>query len=102
MRKNNSKLVQEWMEKINQQILSGKSIAAWCKEQAIPYHRFLYWHKRLQKPLPNLNIRSSFVELPEDSSQVWIEIILQGAKLMISRDFDRASLLFCLKVFGGH
>ena len=91
------------MERKNRSTKSQqKSIAAWCKEQAVPYHCFLYWRKRLQKSLPDSVKRSSFLELPEDSSQVWIEIILQGAKLMISKDFDRASLLFCLKIFGGH
>jgi hypothetical protein len=103
MKKGHAELVQEWSEKIQKQIASGKSVAAWCREESIPYNTFLYWHKRLQKTnSPEDQVkRSSFVECPQDS-EVWIEILLEGAKLTLSRNFNRASLLFCLRVFGGH
>jgi hypothetical protein len=30
------------LEKIDQQNMSGKSIAAWCKDQGISYNTFLF------------------------------------------------------------
>jgi hypothetical protein len=102
MRKSNPELIQEWSEKIQKQTASGKSIAAWCREESISYNTFLYWHKRLQTNSSQDQVkRSSFIECPQDSD-VWIEIILEGAKLTLSKNFNRASLLFCLRVFGAH
>lgn len=103
MKKCNTELVREWSEKIQQQTISGKSIAAWCREESIPYKKFLYWHRRIKQPAPLQDQiqRSSFVECSSDS-QPWLEIHLEGAKLTLSKNFDRASLLFCLRVFGGH
>lgn len=103
MKKDRSQVVLEWSKKIHKQMASGKSIAAWCREEGISYSTFLYWSKRIQKPisLEEQIKRSSFIECPQDS-EVWIDIILEGAKLTLSRNFNRASLLFCLKLFGGH
>jgi hypothetical protein len=102
MRKGHAELVLEWSEKIHKQMASGKSIAAWCREEGVSYSGFLYWHKRIQKPISLSQVeRSSFIECPQDS-EVWIDIILEGAKLSLSKNFNRASLLFCLRLFGGH
>ena len=100
MKKNHVELVLEWSEKIHKKA-SGKSIAAWCREEGVSYTVFLYWHKRLQEQKPSqIEVkRSSFLECPHDSD-VWVEIILEGAKLTLSKNFDRASLLFYLKLFG--
>ena len=103
MKKNHAELVQEWSEKINKQAASGKSIAVWCKEESIPYDSFMHWFKLLRKTLSSQDQvkHSSFTERPQDP-EAWIEVHLEGAKLILSKNFDRASLLFCLKVFGGH
>jgi len=43
-----STLTQEWTEKLAAWRSSGLSIAAWCRQNAEGYHRFLYWRKRLE------------------------------------------------------
>ena len=40
----------EWTGKIAAWRSSGLSIAAWCRENSVGYHRFLYWRGRLQQP----------------------------------------------------
>lgn len=101
MKKSRQELAVEWSEKIDRQIQSGKSIAAWCKEQAISYNTFLYWYNKLQKSASSQDQEKAFIECPQDS-ELWMEIHLEGAKLILSKNFNRASLLFCLRVFGGH
>jgi hypothetical protein len=103
MKKCSTELVREWTEKIQKQMESGKSIAAWCLEESIPYKKFLYWAKRVKQPIASHDQikRTSFIECSSDS-QPWLEIHLEGAKLTLSKNFDRAALLFCLRVFGGH
>jgi hypothetical protein len=103
MRKDREKLVSEWLERLQQQSNSGKSIAEWCQEQAISYHTFLYWRKQLRPVKTKTPMECSFVELPKETSEkTWIEITLEGAKIQITKNFDRGALLFCLKVLGGH
>lgn len=103
MRKSRAEIVLEWSEKIQRQAASGKAIAGWCREESISYNTFMYWRTRLRKPTPLQDQvkRSSFIECPQ-ACEPWIEITLEGAKLTLSKNFDRASLLFCLRVFGGH
>lgn len=101
MKKDREKLASEWLEKLQRQSESGKSIAAWCREQSISYSTFLYWHKKLkQTKAPSHH--NCFVELSEETSETWIKIILEGVKIEITKNFDRGALLFCLKVLGGH
>lgn len=57
---------QNWVEKIQRWEVSGKSLAAWCREHGECYHVALYHRRRLRpslkgKPQP-------FVELPANSS----------------------------------
>lgn len=103
MKKSHAEFVREWSEKIRKQAESGKSIAAWCRDESVLYQNFLYWNKRITQPVSSKDQiqRSSFIECSADS-QPWLEIHLEGAKLTLSKNFDRASLLFCLRVFGGH
>lgn len=91
-----------WKQALQEWRSSSLSGAAWCKEKGIPYAQFLYWRRRLElnifpKPKP-----PSFVELAEEPTDTWIEISLEGAKIKISKNFDRGALLFCLRIFGGH
>ncbi len=39
-----------WTNKIAAWRSSGLSVAAWCRENSVGYHRFLYWRDRLQQP----------------------------------------------------
>jgi hypothetical protein len=93
----------KWKEMLQEWHFSGLSGAAWCKEKGVAYIQFLYWRKRLEpRSLPEQPKPSPFIELPEESTDTWIEISLEGAKIKISKNFDRGALLFCLKVLGGH
>jgi hypothetical protein len=93
----------KWKEMLQEWHLSGLSGAAWCKQKEISYVQFLYWRKRLELSLlPKQTKSMSFIELPEESTETWIDISLEGAKISITKNFDRGALLFCLKVFGGH
>ena len=102
MKKNTPNKALEWSEKLKHQLLSGKNAASWCKEQGISYNTFQYWRSRFNKQNHQKTPGSPFVEIPQESFQGWIEILLPGARLTISKDFDRGALLFCLKVLGGH
>jgi|LGVD01.1.fsa_nt_gb hypothetical protein len=54
-------LQEKWSEKIAAWRESGLSVAAWCRDQAENYHRFLYWRKRLAMPV--IQPPGRFVEL---------------------------------------
>lgn len=43
-----SKLCSVWEQRLAEQEASGKSIAAWCKEQAVRENQFYYWRKKLR------------------------------------------------------
>ena len=43
-----SKLSSIWEDRLAQYETSGKSIAAWCKEQTIRENQFYYWRKKLR------------------------------------------------------
>ena len=90
-------LKQKWSEIIEQQKSSGKSVLEWCRIQNICYQSFLNWRKRLSQSEEK---NPSFIEMIEEST--WIEIHLEGAKIKITKNFDRGALLFCLRLLGGH
>ena len=81
-------LAKEWTEKLAAWRESGLSIAAWCRENNEGYHRFLYWHKRLEPPKPNKAGR--FVELNFTSPPICLEC--NGIYVHVSPEFD-ANLL---------
>jgi len=91
MKTTSSERLLEWSEKIKEQKLSNKGVAAWCAEQNISPNTFQYWKKRINRALPQAHNKSSFLELPDE--QPIIEISLRGIKLSISRDFDRNALV---------
>jgi len=90
---------QEWQEKIFQQQKSGQSVARWCRERQIPPSSFCAWKKRLM-PDPPLN-RSSFQELLEASQKTELKIEYRGICITLSKEFDEAALLRCIRTFGG-
>lgn len=47
-----SKLSNIWEDRLVQYEASGKSITAWCKEQAIRENQFYYWRKKLRSGQP--------------------------------------------------
>ena len=89
-RKRNRNAWTKWRRLISEQIRSGKSVAAFCREQKLRASHFYWWKKRLRE-----NTAARFVEvqvaeppanLPGDSR---IEVRLQnGRSLMVGREFD--------------
>jgi hypothetical protein len=80
----------KWRRLISEQMLSGKSVAAFCRERKLRASHFYWWKKRLRE-----NTAARFVEVqvaefpanvPGDSR---IEVRLQnGRSLMVGRGFD--------------
>ncbi|MDD3655088.1 MAG: hypothetical protein PHO01_13090 [Desulfotomaculaceae bacterium] len=42
------KLRSIWKQRLAEYEVSGKSIAAWCKEQTIKENQFYYWRQKLR------------------------------------------------------
>lgn len=90
---------QEWQEKILQQQNSGQSVACWCRDHQIPYNGFVYWKRRFTPP--TLLTRSAFKELPASPRETGLAIEYQGVRIIVSKKFDAATLLRCIRAFGG-
>lgn len=93
---------QKWQKLIALFEASGKETAlAWCTEQNVGYNSFVTWRKRLKNaPTPkNDQPIPAFVEL-QDSPRPHsgIEIHHHGLIFTLSKDFDEAALLRCIKV----
>lgn len=91
-----STLSQEWTEKLAAWRSSGLSIAAWCRQNAEGYHRFLYWRNRLeaQWSVPS----GRFVELTLDHGQSPLRLECNGISLHVERGFDPGLLTEVLAV----
>jgi hypothetical protein len=94
-----TEITKQWSERIEQQKASGKSAAAWCRENNIPYQNFLKLRKRLSSD-ESLR-RSSFVESGEAQDQAWMEITMHGATCTFTKKFDRKSMAHLLEVLKG-
>ncbi len=76
---------EQWTEKITAWRRSGQSVAAWCRQNDVTYHRFLYWRKRLQQTM--VPVPTPFVELTFEHTYLAVEC--NGVTLHIERGFDR-------------
>ncbi len=85
-----SSLVQEWTEKVAAWRSSGLSIAAWCRQNAEGYHRFLYWRRRLE--VPQSASSGSFVDLSFGPGRSGLCLECNGIALHVERGFDPALL----------
>jgi hypothetical protein len=75
---------------VNRILRSGKSVAAFCREQKLRASHFYWWKKRLQE---NPTARFVEVQVAESPANVAgdsrIEVLLQnGRRLMVGRGFD--------------
>lgn len=87
--------VKKWTKLIKEQETSGKSVASWCREHQISYSEFMYHVKRL--PLVKIS-KGPFIEQHEDTlNQTWIEITTIGARLTLSRKFNKQALIRLLE-----
>jgi len=78
----------EWATKITAWRNSGLSIAAWCRENAEGYHRFLYWRQRLQKS--ECRESGSFVPLRFATTPILLEC--GGIHVHVAPGFDAGLL----------
>jgi hypothetical protein len=85
---------QEWPAKIAAWQHSGKSIAAWCRENSESYYRFLYWRKRVTEPTPG-----RFLELTLPATPISLEC--NGVLVHVSKGFDPGLLADILSVVKG-
>ena len=81
-----STLTQEWTEKLAAWRSSGLSIAAWCRQNAEGYHRFLYWRKRLE--VSSAAPSGRFVELTVGPGRSALHLECNGVYLHVDRGFD--------------
>ena len=81
-----STLSQEWTQKLVDWRCSGLSIAAWCRQNAEGYHRFLYWRKRLHPQQAQESGR--FVELTLGHARSPLCLECNGIYLHVDRGFD--------------
>ena len=80
----------KWRRLISEQMRSGKSVAAFCREQKLCAPHFYWWKKRLRE---NTAARFVEVQVAESPANVVgdsrIEVRLQnGRSLMVGREFD--------------
>ena len=80
----NSVLYEEWKRLLSEWEDSGQSGAAWSRLKQIPYHRFIYWKKRLLG-VGGDNTAGAFVELSGSSP---IRIEMNGISVNVEGDFD--------------
>jgi len=86
-----STLSHEWSAKITAWQQSGMTLAGWCRENSVNYHRFLYWRKRLAAPEPG-----RFLELTVPAAQISLEC--NGVLVHVSKGFDPGLLADILTV----
>ena len=89
-RKRSRKAWTKWRRLISEQMRSGKSVAAFCREQKLCAPQFYWWKKRLRE---NTAARFVEVQVAESPANVVgdsrIEVRLQnGRSLMVGREFD--------------
>ena len=89
-RKRSRKARTKWRRLISEQMRSGKSVAAFCRERKLRASHFYWWKKRLRE-----NTAARFVEVQvAESPAIFagdsrIEVRLQnGRSLMVGREFD--------------
>ena len=80
-----SEVISEWSAKIADWNRSGLSIAAWCRENTVGYHRFLYWRQRL-KEIDQDDKPGKFVELHPATTPISLEC--NGVYVHVTSGFD--------------
>jgi hypothetical protein len=75
----------DWSARLSAWRLSGKSGAAWCRDNAIGYYQFQYWLKKLRR-VEQHEKTGQFVPLKVASTPLHIEC--NGIYLHVSSGFD--------------
>jgi hypothetical protein len=80
----------KWRKLISEQMRSGESVAAFCRERTLHASHFYWWKKRLREKTTarfvEVRVEDSRTNLPVD---LRIEVRLQnGRSLVVGRGFD--------------
>src|SRR5260370_3149233 len=89
-RKRNRNAWTKWRRLISEQMRSGKSVAAFCREQKLRASHFYWWKKRLREDTTARFVDVQVAESPANAvGNSRIEVRLQnGRRLMVGRGFD--------------
>src|ERR1700746_160983 len=89
-RKRSRNAWRNWRRLISEQMRSGKSVAAFCRERKLRASHFYWWKKRLRENTAARFVEGQGGESPANiSSDSRIEVRLQnGRSLMVGREFD--------------
>jgi hypothetical protein len=99
-RKRNRNVWTKWRRLISEQMRSGESVAAFCREQKLRASHFYWWKKRLRENTAARFVEVQVAEFPTDVvGDSRIEVRLQnGRSLMVGRGFDAEHLRGLLAV----
>ena len=93
-----SKLSSIWEDRLTQYKTSGKSIIAWCKEQAIRENQFYYWRKKLRtgqtektQPVQWLPLEAQLTKQPNFTAD-FIAVHIGRTTIEIRKGFNRQLL----------
>lgn len=91
-----------WKSRIDRWKASGKSLAAWSKENGLVYSQSFYWKSRFLEPKKsrsNPSSADSFIELKDQSaSDSGIVVEINSIKMHLSTDFDQSTFMKCIKL----
>lgn len=80
----------DWTNKITAWQRSGLTVAAWCRNNSVSYHSFLFWRKRLQAEVHREGGRFLELTVTPTSSPILLEC--NGITVHVSSGFDPALL----------
>jgi hypothetical protein len=75
----------DWSARLSAWRLSGKSGAAWCRDNGIGYYQFIYWRDKLQQSRRRVKT-GHFVPLTLAATPVRLEC--NGVFLQVTSGFD--------------
>ena len=87
-----------WKNRLEEWRSSGKSVAAWCRENGFCYQTVLGWRKRFGEKSEE-NDRT-FLELEESESGGGVELEVKGVTIRVLPRFSEVTLLRCLRLLG--
>lgn len=82
-----TEIAPDWSARLSAWQSSGKSGAAWCRDNGIGYYQFQYWRDKLLHSGQHKNT-GQFVSLKVASSSSSLRIECNGASLYVVRGFD--------------
>ena len=68
---------EEWRQRVGEQVSSGQSVRAFCRERGLKEHSFYGWRQRLRKQ--NIPVRFALVETK------WVAETVPPIELMLPR-----------------